>query len=164
MLVMHGVAKLVDTFGLSLFHSTHLHGIGRSASWISTLQSHFMVQPFSNHRAALASGDFAFWWCHHSESTRLLLRVNVLENTKRCCRQPLTAKCGTKQTIDVCSQSVGSCLMFHKQMPQKVYQLAAIKTDNKTMRTMVMAATANRSRSIACMLAEGKLPRFFIFW
>ena len=47
-------------------------------------------------------------------------------------------------------------------MLQKVYQLAAIKIDNKTTRTMVTVVTANHSKSIACMLAKRELPLFFI--
>ena len=48
-------------------------------------------------------------------------------------------------------------------MLQKVYQLAASKTDNKSMRTMGTAVTVNHFKSIACMLAKGELPLLLLF-
>lgn len=67
MLEIHGAAGLVDSCCLSLSQSAHLHGIGRAAVRISLhFNLHFMVQPFSNHAAALTSGGFASQWCNHS--------------------------------------------------------------------------------------------------
>ena len=133
MLVMHGVAKLVDTFGLSLFHSTHMwsfltvssdlfllsnfwfkSGMGRSALGIFLcFDLHFMVQLFSNHRAALASGDFAIQWCNHSQSTRLLLRANVLAG-KALLQTAFDCQMAPSRLVAVCTPSMGPCLKIHK--------------------------------------------------
>ena len=58
---------------------------------------------------------------------------------------------------------MGPCVKIHKQMLQKVYQLAAIKTGFKTTRTMGTAVIVNRFKSIACMLAKGELSHFWVF-
>ena len=109
MLEIDGVAELVDIFGLSLSQSSHLHGIERSASRIFLrFNLHFMVQPSANPQAALASGHFAFQWCNHSQSARVLVQVNVLANAKHCCRQPLKAKYNIKQTSCCMSSEYGT--------------------------------------------------------
>lgn len=167
MLEIHGVVGryLWSVFVWIYTSAWHWKFSFMDATTLCTLirYSTFMVKAFFDHWAALASGDFAIWWCHHFESTRLLLWVKVLANIKRCCRQPSTATYGTKQTSWLCSQSMGPCLKIHEWMLQKVCQLAAVKTEIKTMRTMVTAVTANHSKSIACMLAKSELPLFPYF-